>query len=82
MELRKRINVWLQDTSRYLDLTNLNLAKFPIILKDKKDLIVRLNCSYNLLRSLPCLANLKELICYKNKLSSIPFCPKLKILYC
>ena len=89
MELEKRVDVWLKDTSKKLDISNLGLKKWPNALKGtqsaltgKEDLVVKLTCSYNALVSLPLLPNLTKLWCYNNQLTSLPLFPKLTHLRC
>ncbi len=81
-ELQSRVSVWLKNTSQTLDISNLNLKKWPKALKGKDNLIIELDCSNNKLKSIPTLPNLTELICSYNKLKSIPSLPNLTELIC
>lgn len=78
MELMRKVKKWLKDTSKTLDISFCSLKKWPDVLKGKEDLIVKLDCSYNKLTSLPLhLPNLTELECSNNRLKVLPLCPKL-----
>ena len=82
MELKKRIEEWSKNTSRWFDLSDLGLTEWPEALKGKEDLIVQLICSFNQLTSLPLLPNLADLACFHNQLTSLPLFPKLTTLMC
>ncbi len=81
-ELQSRVSGWLNDTSQKLDISNLNLKKWPDALKGKENLIIELNCSTSLLESIPSLPNLTYLDCSGNQLKSIPSLPNLTWIYC
>ncbi len=81
-ELQSRINVWLNDTSKLLDIRYLNLKKWPDALKSKENLIIELDCSNNKLKSIPTLPNLTVLHCSFNKLESVPSLINLTKLIC
>ncbi len=53
MELEKRIEKWLKDTSKWLDISGFGLKEWPDVLKGKEDLIIILDCDNNQLTSLP-----------------------------
>ncbi len=80
--LQYRINRWLNNTSEELDISSLNLNKWPDALKGKENLIIKLNCYNNQLKSIPSLPNLTYLICFCNKLGSLPSLPELTYLFC
>ena len=82
MTLEKRINEWLKDTSKPLDISRLRLKEWPELLKGKEHLIVRLYCILNQLKSLPDLPNLIELYCDHNQITSLLNFPNLTELYC
>ncbi len=72
-KLQTKVNRWLDDTSQILNIRNLNLKKWPDVLTGKEHLIVKLDCSFNKLTTLPGgLSNLKWLQCNYNKLNTIP----------
>ncbi len=80
-ELQSRINIWLNDARNILDISGLNLKKWPDALVGKEHLIVKLNCSNNELTTLgEGLSNLKWLRCNHNKLTSIGKGPYLSNL--
>ena len=58
MTLANKINVWLTDTSKELDISYLGLKEWPELLKGKEHLIVNLDCYNNQLKSLPDFPNL------------------------
>ena len=53
MTLENRISVWLKDTSKELNISNLGLKEWPHNLQGKEHLIVKLACLFNELKSLP-----------------------------
>ena len=83
MEVNKRVEKWLKDTSKTLNISNLGLTEWPDVLKGKEDLIVKLNCSCNALVAIPSLPKLIDLFCYNNALVSLPLhLPNLTGLIC
>ena len=80
--LEIRINKWLEDTSKVLDISNLDLKEWPELLQGKEYLVVKLDCSNNQLESLPELPNLNYLNCRSNQLKSLPNLPNLTELWC
>ena len=85
MELERKVKVWLKDTSKVLDISDLNLKEWPDVLKGKeiRNKIVKLDCQNNQLISLPpLLPNLIELTCYNNQLTSLPLFLNLIRLWC
>ena len=82
MELEKRIKTWSKDTSKWLNISELGLKKWPEALKGKEDLIVKLTCRCNKLTSLPLFPKLTKLLCENNQLTSLPLLPNLTYLDC
>ena len=81
-KLAKRIDEWLKDTSKWLDVSKCGLVKWPNELEGKESLIVTLKCDNNQLTSLPVFPNLTYLDCSDNQLTSLPILPKLTNLNC
>jgi len=75
-----RIRKWLEYTDSWLDLSNLNLYKWPKELIGKEHLIKRLKIDNNHFLRLPALKECEELIAYNNKLLILPHLPKCKRL--
>ncbi len=94
MSLNQRIEEWLKDTTKKLDISDLELTEWPKQLICKEYLIKILDCSYNQLTSFPNnLPRLETLNCSHNQLTSLPndlsevpeglpSWPNLKILNC
>ncbi len=82
MELEKRINVWLEDTSKKLDISSLRLKKWPDALSGKEDLIIKLVCYNNQLTAIPAFPKLTVLWCENNQLTSLPLLHNLTKLDC
>ena len=82
MKLEKRVEKWLKDTSKILDISGLELHEWPNVLKGKENLITKLDCDFNELTSLPLLHNLTKLWCSNNQLTSLPLFPNLTYLRC
>ena len=81
-ELERHINIWLKDTSKFLNISLLGLKEWPEALKGKEHLIVKLYCGKNQLTSLPALPKCVTLICSFNELTSLPALPNCVELYC
>ncbi len=77
-----RIEKWLEDTSKKLDISGLDLKEWPKALKGKEHLIAQLYCSHNQLTSLPALSNCVKLYCFHNQLTSLPPLPNCVELIC
>lgn len=82
MDLNDRIDKWLKDTSKCLNISELGLKSWPKVLEGKENLVIKLDCSFNQLTSLPVLPQLIELICSNNQLTSLPVLPLLTVLNC
>ncbi len=82
-KLEEKIKKWLNNTSGCLDISSLGLTMWPKLLKDKENLITKLNCFDNEITVLPMgLSNLTELDCSFNKFKTLPSFPKLTKLSC
>ena len=82
MDVLQRIERWLEDTSKILDISGLDLKEWPEILKGKEHLIVKLDCAINQLTSIPILLNCVWLDCSENQLTSLPELFNCVKLYC
>ena len=81
-KITTRINIWLKDTSKELNISYCGLTEWPDALSGKDSLIIKLNCSWNQLTSLPVFSNLIRLSCHHNQLTSLPSLLKLTIFSC
>ena len=82
MTLEQKINEWLVDTSKKLNIHNLDLKEWPKLLKGKEGLVEKLDCSLNGLKSLPNFPNITWLHSSDNQLKSLPNYFNLAKLYC
>ena len=81
LEVKKRVEVWLKDTSQKLDISGLGLIKWPSSLIDV-NMITKLDCSWNKLTSLPIFPKITYLKCSYNQLTSLPLLLNITELWC
>ena len=80
--LEKKINIWLKNTSKELNIMYMQLEEWPEVLKGKEHLIVKLSCYNNQFTFLPALPNCKWLYCSHNQLTTLPALPNCVDLSC